>query len=56
MGFFFIDPEIYERYKDEVLHLSNSFQVNIHEHFPPEKRQPGLSDKEIALIPLLYCA
>ena len=26
MGFFFVDPETYERHKDEVLRLSNSFQ------------------------------
>ena len=48
MGFFFIDPEIYKRYKDEILRLSDSFQVNIQEHLPAETRQRGLSDKEIA--------
>lgn len=48
MGFFFIEPELYHRYKDDVLRLSNSFQVNIQEHLPGEKRQRGLSDKEIA--------
>ena len=48
MGFFFIEPEIYNQYKDEVLRLSNSFQVNIQEHLPPEQRQRGLSDLEIA--------
>ena len=48
MGFFFIDPETYERHKDEVLRLSNSFQVNIHEHLPAAKRTRGLSDREIA--------
>ncbi len=49
MGFFFIEPEIYKQYKDEVLRLSNSFQVNIQEHLPPEQRQRGLSDQEIAV-------
>ncbi len=48
MGFFFIEPELYHRYKDDVLRLSNSFQVNIQEHLPAEQRQRGLSDKEIA--------
>ncbi len=48
MGFFFVEPELYRRYKDEVLRLSNSFQVNIQEHLPPETRQRGLSDREIA--------
>lgn len=48
MGFFFVDPEIYKRYKDEVLRLSSSLQVNIHEQLPAEKRQRGLSDQEIA--------
>ena len=48
MGFFFVDPEIYKRYKDEILRLSDSFQVNIQEHLPAETRQRGLSDREIA--------
>ena len=48
MGFFFVDPETYKKHKDEVLRLSNSFQVNFQEHLPPGKRQRGLSDSEIA--------
>ena len=48
MGFFFIDPETYERHKDEVLRLSNSFQVNVHEQLPAAERTRGLSDREIA--------
>jgi hypothetical protein len=48
MGFFFIDPETYKQYKDEVLRLSNAFQVNIQEQLPAEQRQRGLSDREIA--------
>lgn len=48
MGFFFVDPEIFERHKEEVLRLSNSFQVNVQEHLPPEERRRGLSDAEIA--------
>ena len=36
---FRLDPDVYARYKDEVLNLSNSFQ-RIH--------QPGLSDRQIA--------
>ena len=47
MAFFFVDPETYERHRDEVLRLSNSFQVNIHEQLPPGERRRGLSDREI---------
>ena len=36
---FRLDPEVYRRYKDEVLKLSNSFQ---------KIDQPGLSRQEIA--------
>jgi len=32
----------------EILELSNSIQVDIHEHLPGEKRRRGLSDREIA--------
>ncbi|HEY7519667.1 MAG TPA: hypothetical protein VIE36_15380 [Methylomirabilota bacterium] len=39
MTFFRLDPELYARYKDEVLRLGNSFQTI-------ERR--GLSDREIA--------
>ena len=48
MGFFFIDPEIYKKYKDQVLAMSNSVQVNINEHLPAEQRHGGMSDKQIA--------
>lgn len=48
MGFFFIDPETYKKYKDEVLSMSNSIQININEHFPAEKRTGRMSDKQIA--------
>ncbi len=39
MPVFKLDPEVYKRYKDEVLKLCNSFQ---------KIDQPGLSDKQIA--------
>ena len=45
MGFYFVDPKTYEKYKDEVLALSRAVQINFQEHLPAEKRQPGLSDK-----------
>ena len=45
---FFIDPELYERHKEEVLRLSDSTQVNFQEHLPPAERRRGLSDAEIA--------
>ena len=47
MSFFFVEPEIYRKYKDQVLALSQSIQVNYVEHLAPEKRQPGLSDEQI---------
>jgi len=48
MSFFFVDPEVYKKYKDEVIALSDSVQVNFQEHLPPEKRRRGFSDLEIA--------
>ena len=39
MGIFRLDPDVYRRYKDEVLALSNSFQ---------RIDRRGLSDAEIA--------
>ena len=47
MGFFFVEPDIYRKYRDEVIKYSQAIQVNYPEHLPPEKRQPGLSDKQI---------
>ena len=47
-GFFFVDPETFRKHKDAVLRLSNSVQINIQEHLPPEERRRGLSDREIA--------
>jgi hypothetical protein len=46
MGVFTVDPDIYRRYKDEILQLSNSFQRNVKIDLPNRRR--GLSDKEIA--------
>ena len=48
MGFYFVDPEIYRKYKDQVLELSQAIQINYPEHLPPEVRKPGLSDRQIA--------
>ena len=48
MSFFFVEPDIYHKYKDEVLRLSDSVQINFQEHLPPEKRQRGHSDREIS--------
>ena len=48
MAFYFVDPKTYEQYKDEVLDLSHAVQVNFQEHLPADKRQPGLSDEQIA--------
>jgi len=48
MTFFHLDPEVYKKYRDQVIELSNSIQVDINEHLPPGKRRRGLSDREIA--------
>ena len=48
MAFFFVDPETYRRHREAILELSNSIQVDIHEHLPGKKRRRGLSDCEIA--------
>ena len=48
MGFYFVDPETYNKYKDEILSYSQSVQVNIHEFLPEDQRQKPLSDREIA--------
>ena len=48
MGFYFVDPETYEKYKNEVLEMSHAVQINFQEHLPADKRQPGFSDKQIA--------
>ena len=48
MGFYFVDPDTYHKYKDEILELSNGIQINFQEYLPADKRQPALSDEEIA--------
>ncbi len=48
MGFYFVDPDTYNKHKEEVLELSHGVQINFQEHLPADKRQPGLSDKQIA--------
>jgi ribosome-binding protein aMBF1 (putative translation factor) len=48
MGFYFVDPETYRKYRDEVIELSHAVQINAQEHLPVEKRQSGLSDAQIA--------
>ena len=48
MGFYFVDPDTYKKYKDEILEMSHAVQINFQEHLPVEKRRPGFSDKQIA--------
>ncbi len=48
MGFYFVDPDTYNKYKDRVLEMSHAVQINFQEHLPPEKRTPALSDGQIA--------
>jgi hypothetical protein len=47
VSFFFVDPEVYKQYREAVLTLSDSVQINFQEHLPPETRKRGLSDREI---------
>ena len=48
MGFYFVDPETYNKYKDQVLEMAHSVQINFQEHLPAESRNPGYSDAQIA--------
>ncbi len=48
MTFFFVDPEVYKKHRDKVLELSDSYQIDIHEFLPAEKRTTPLSDAQIA--------
>ena len=48
MSFYFVDPETYRKYKDQVLETSHSVQINCQEHLPVDKRQTPLSDGQIA--------
>jgi len=48
MSFYFVDPQTYRKYKDQVLELSHAIQVNSQEQLPADKRQPCLSDAQIA--------
>lgn len=48
MSFTFVDPTTYRKYRDQVIEMSQSIQVNYQEFLPPERRRPGYSDREIA--------
>ena len=48
MPFYFVDPEVYKKYRDQVVEMSQSIQVNYPEHMPAHLRKPGFSDEEIA--------
>ena len=48
MGFYYVDPEIYRKYKDQVLEMSQAIQINYTENLHPSKRKPGFSDRQIA--------
>ena len=48
MPFYFVDPEVYKKYRDQVIEMAQSIQINYPEHMPAEKRKPGFSDEEIA--------
>ena len=46
MTFFYLDPEIYQKYRDRVLELSNSIQVDINEHLPEQASGAGFRRRE----------
>ena len=48
MGFYFVDPKTYQKYKDKVLELSHAVQINFQEQLPADQRQPGFTDSQIA--------
>ena len=48
MPFYFVDPEVYKKYRDQVVEMAQSIQINYPEHMPAEKRKPGFSDEQIA--------
>lgn len=48
MGFYFVDPETYRKYKDDVLDLSHAVQVNFQEHLAADEKHPALTDGQIA--------
>jgi len=45
---YFVDPEIYEKYRDAVLEMSNSVQINLPENSPQDERRRGRSEREVA--------
>ena len=45
---YYIDREVYKKYKEQILKMSQSVQINYAENIPPEKRMPGFSDEQIA--------
>ena len=48
-GFHVVDPDLYDRYRKEIVALTNSYQVDINEFLPDDgTRKRGLSDTEIA--------
>ena len=47
-GFYVVDPDLYERYRDQILELGNSHQRNINEFLPPDQRGRSWTDAEIA--------
>ena len=47
MDEFFLNPDTYAKYKEKVFELSNSIQVDVHEHLG-EGRKRAMSDPEIA--------
>ncbi|MEM7095854.1 MAG: hypothetical protein AAF567_22820 [Actinomycetota bacterium] len=47
-GFHVVDPDLYDRYRDQVLELGNSHQRNINEFLPADRRGRAWTDAEIA--------
>ncbi len=47
-GFHVVDPDLYDRYRHEILELGNSHQRNINEFLPDDTRGRAWTDAEIA--------
>ena len=47
-GFHVVDPDLYERYRNQILELGNSHQRNINEFLPDSSRGRAWTDAEIA--------
>lgn len=47
-GFHVVDPALYREYRDRIVRMSNSHQVDIQEFLPVDVRRRAMTDAEIA--------